>query len=436
MDKNNWADSHYLNLLKKELVKAMGCTEPVATVLIAATVREAFGQSPSKVVIRASRETIKNAMHASIPNTTLKGMEAAVALGLVSGDVTSGLNILSTLEVNAQEKAEALLGKGIIELTLVEGVPPLFIEVRLVASDKVLGARVINNHSKVEVLEGEELDRPIFFKAEIEDVGNINYGLSDIYEFVSTVPFSEIGFLLNAAKTNMEIANYSLEQGYGIGVGKITLDSYKKGVDEGINSIDRLFRIGASMAAAASDARMSGCPMPVVINSGSGNQGITVSVPLSVMAEGLNSDGEKLARALCIAHLVALMITEKKGRLSALCGAFTAAIGTATGYLWLLGGTYGDIESCIDIMIANLIGILCDGAKVSCALKIYSCVEAASLAVKIALAGSTVPKAEGVLGNTREETLEALEHISQEGMVHLDKAVLFLLLNKNKERGQ
>jgi L-cysteine desulfidase len=417
----------FTSLLKKELVAAMGCTEPAAAALAGASARKAFGMMPERIFIRASRDVIKNAMHAGIPHTDMRGINAAAALGIAGGDPAESLNIFSSLAPDAEKKARGLLGSGKVRLELAEDVPQVFIEVLLEAGDKRVAARIQDSHDRVEIIENPRNGSgPCRAAGAVQET---ELDLPGIYEYAGQVPAEEIFFLVDGARTNLEIARHSVKTGYGIQVGRIMIDEGENGGKDR-TSPDYLFRLGAALAAAASDARMAGCSMPVVINSGSGNQGITISVPVLVLADGLGSSREDTARALCLAHLTALMITARKDRLSALCGAFTAAIGTAVGFVRLLGGAYGDMERCIGNMVGNLIGILCDGAKGSCALKIYSCVEAAAMGAKIALAGHSIPPSEGVLGSSLEETLEAIRKISHDGMVPLDKTVLGLMLEK------
>jgi L-cysteine desulfidase len=414
----------FTSLLKRELVVATGCTEPAAAALAGAAARKAFGAAPERIRIRASRDIIKNAMHAGIPRTDMKGINAAAALGIAGGDPAGGLDIFSTLAPGTERKARDLLDSGKMKLELAEEVPPVFIEVLFEAGDKRVAARIQDSHDRVEIIENPgDYSGP---RRAAGPVRETELGLPAIYEYTSRVPAEEIFFLVDGAKTNLELARHSVETGYGIQVGKTMIDEEGKGG----SSPDYLFHLGASLAAAASDARMAGCSMPVVINSGSGNQGITVSVPVLVLAGGFGASREETARALCLAHLTALMITARKDRLSALCGAFTAAVGTAAGFVRLLGGGYGDTERCIANMVGNLIGLLCDGAKGSCALKIYSCVEAAAMGAKIAMAGRSIPPSEGVLGSSLDETLEAIGRISHEGMVPLDRTVLGLMLEK------
>jgi L-cysteine desulfidase len=355
-----------------------------------------------------------------IPHSAFKGINAAVALGISGGDPARGLNILSGIRPEDEERASALLRSGCIELELAEGVPPVFIEVKLEAQGRSATARIQDEHSRVVILKDSDGETA----SEYIQSGEAYPELTPeaIYNYAVHVPLAEIRFLLEGARTNYKLAEHSVMTGYGIQVGKTMLEQE-----------DDLFRRGASLAAAASDARMAGCSMPVVINSGSGNQGITVSVPVLVLGEGMGHGEEDITRALCLAHLVALMMTARKDRLSALCGAFTAAVGTAAGYILLLGGGYEDMTRCINNMVGNLIGILCDGAKGSCALKIYSCVEAAAMGAKIALAGRSIPAAEGVLGNNLDETLRAVQQISHEGMIPLDKTILNIMMRRCKQ---
>jgi L-cysteine desulfidase len=446
----------FTGLLKRELVTAVGCTEPAAAALAAASARKALALEPETALVRASRDIIKNAMHAGIPNCSLKGIHAAVALGLAAGDPEQGLNILAGLDERAEAGARLYLDSGRINVELAPDVPPLFIEVWLTGRGRCRGARIEGQHDRVEILEAREAaglpaapglraggpagelagklgpEDSAFCPVAAGRAQNMGeFTLAELCEYVDSVAFDAIAWLVGAARTNMELAQHSVEKGYGIQVGKTMAGCGLSAGGIGPGQREAyLFCRGAALAAAASDARMAGCPMPVVINSGSGNQGITVSVPVLVLAEGLGKGPEETARALCLAQLTALMMTARKDRLSALCGAFTSAVGTAAGYVRLLGGAYGDLERCVSNMVGNLLGILCDGAKGSCALKIYTCVEAAAMGATVAMAGHAVPPSEGVVGCDLEETLGRVRKISHEGMIPLDRTVLDIMLEK------
>lgn len=411
----------FVDLLHRELLVAMGCTEPAAIALAAASARCVLGVPPETILVRASRNMIKNAMNVGIPNTTLKGISVAAALGLESADPAAGLNILSHITPAQEQAASRLLDSCRIQFERVENVPSMFIEVRLQAGEKVITARVQDEHNKVEVFDGDKKISASLSEAEKNpDI----LTPARIFAFTDSVPLEKIEFLIQCAEVNLELAEYSVKTGYGIGVGKTMFEGSGVGGES-------LFYRGASLAAAASDARMAGCSKPVVINSGSGNQGITVSVPVLVLARGLKRTRDETARALCLAHLSALMMTARKDRLSALCGAFTAAIGTGAGFVRLLRGDNQTVIRCIQNMVGNLMGIICDGAKGSCALKIFTCVEAAELGAKLAMAGNSVPESEGILGNTLEDTLGIVEKLSHEGMIPLDKTIVEIMLEKS-----
>jgi L-cysteine desulfidase len=416
----NTGEEFFLNLFREELVTAMGCTEPAAAALAGAAARGSLGTLPDKVLIRASRDIIKNTMCVGIPNTPLKGITAAAALGIVIGDPSGGLNILSGLNREQEAAAAQLTRSGIIKLELVREAPPVFIEVRLEGNGKNITARIVDKHDKVEVFDGNKKTGP----RQAEPAKNTELLTPErIFAFVNSAALEKIEFLIDQAEVNLDLAEHSAKTGYGIEVGKTMIGGASGGGED-------FFHLGASLAAAASDARMAGCSKPVIINSGSGNQGITVSVPVLILARGLGKSRDETARALCLSQLVALMLTARKDRLSALCGAFTAAIGTGAGFVRILGGNDRAVMSCIKNMIGNLMGIICDGAKGSCALKIYTCIKAAELGARLAMAGNSIPDSEGILGNNLENTLNIVERISHQGMIPLDETILEIMLEK------
>ena len=412
-------------LLKKEMVPAMGCTEPAAAALAGAKARELLcsfcGQEENshgstnvfkveKAQVFASRDIVKNAIGVSIPNCELKGVLAAVALGLCGGDSSKSLSILSN--VSQKQKEEASLVN--IELVLVANVPPLFVSVKVFGKSSnetrchEAVATIAGEHDRFSHLEKDGvvlLDLPLECEnasSKVQEKENDKdflktLKLDDIIEFVNHISLNDVPFVLDAVKTNLYIAKHAIKGEYGLQVGKTTLED---DIDKEPTSLAQAFDVAASYAAAGSDARMSGCSMPVVINSGSGNQ------------------------------VVALSLTARKNRLSALCGAFTASIGTSCAYVYLLGGDRKAMDRAVNTMVGNLTGIICDGAKNTCALKIYSCLQASALSVKLSLKGFAPGPECGIVGSDCLESMGHLSRISCEGMEETDKTIMSIMMGK------
>lgn len=418
-----------LNLLKKEMMPAMGCTEPAAAALCGAKAHELLGAGELESLrINASRDMVKNAMGVGIPSSPLKGLGVAVALGYAVGSTKDGLSILSALTNGQVEEA-----KGIkTELSMVHDVPPLYVSVTAKSVDgRECTAAISGEHDRFcllekngEVLLSLPLD-PSEGSAADEDILR-ELTFEEVLEFADTVDVGELSFVRDAIRTNYEIADFSIEGNFGLEVGKTMLE----GIREPLISLKDAFSKGAALAAAGSDARMSGCPMPVIINSGSGNQGITVTVPVKVVADYLGCTEERAIRAVCISEIVGLILTAKKNRLSALCGVFTAAIGTACAWVYLLGGDSRMMNMAINTMVGNLSGIICDGAKSTCALKIYSSLECASMSVRLALKGLSPGSESGIVGGKISETIENLSRLCNEGMKVTDETVMSIMINK------
>jgi len=410
---------------------AMGCTEPAAAALCAARASELLGENPVRLHVSTSGEMLKNAMGVGIPNTALKGLKAAVALGAAIADIQAGLNILSTIDEAVISKAEGFP----VSLTIVKDVPSLYIQVEAVGLNHFARATISGEHERFsELVKDEEvllslpLDGCSATLEEVDEVILSKSTLADILSWIEEAPPEAHALVLNALETNLSIARHSLESEYGLTVGKTIFTDCEKE----LQSLDQAFKRGSALAAAASDARMAGCPLPVVINSGSGNQGITLTVPLAPVAEHLRSSDEELARALLVGQLVGLSLTAHKSRLSALCGAFTAAIGTACSLVYLLGGSQKQMDMAFNTMVGNLTGIICDGAKGTCALKIYSCVEAAHLAVKLALKGVGADGKSGIVGMSSQESIDFLARLMKEGMGKTEETILSIMVGKEE----
>ena len=424
-------------LLKQELMIAMGCTEPAAAALAGAKARSLLDEPVKRLMIDASRDMVKNAMGVGLPNCSLRGIQAAVALGAAGGDIDRGLGILSEISEAQKLTATRFAETNSVTLHLVEDVPPVYIAVSAYGETEQARAVISGEHNRFVRLEKADtvlLDLPLQVQSSGQSLGHIsqeelaNLSLSTIVQMVETADPAALQFVLQGALTNMDIALHAMEHSYGLAVGRTM------GADLSLEpaTLEEAYELGAVLAAAASDARMAGCPLPVVINSGSGNQGITVSVPILVLARYLNSTEALLIRSLCISHMVALVLTAKKDRLSALCGAFTAAIGTACALVYLQGQGVEAMDRAVNTMVGNLTGIICDGAKGTCALKIYSSVQAAAMSCRLALKGISPRDESGIVGKDALQSFSYLTQISHEGMEQTDRTILAIMMGKQE----
>lgn len=423
-----------LTLLKQEMLLAMGCTEPAASALSGAkawSLISDFGQEIERVEIYASRDIIKNAMGVGLPSCDLKGIQAAVALGIAIGDISQGLGILSHITPSHIQRASKIK----TSLTMVENVPPLYVQTKVFTSDHYSQASIITEHDHFDQL---MVDGQPVIDTELKSVNKkdeekavskqelIDLSLDEVVKIANTVTQEEAQFLLDAVKTNMKIAKEGLTGNYGLSVGYVA----KRNLSDTPQSLSEAFELGAALASGGSDARMAGCSMGVIINSGSGNQGLCVTLPVYVVAKFVHNDPLLIARSLFVSQVVALMLTARKDRLSALCGAFTASIATSCAYVYTFGGNTEVMDRAINLMVGNLAGIICDGAKQTCALKIYSSLNAAALSTKIALEGKSPREESGICGIDSLQSIEHLCRISFEGMEQTDKTILSIMLNK------
>lgn len=421
-----------IKLLKKEMVPAMGCTEPAASALAGAKARELLNDNVVSATVFASRDMVKNAMGVGLPNCELKGILAAVALGIAGGDTSKSLSILSSITEEQKTIAQGI--KATLEL--VSDVPPLYVSVKVSSdSGKSAIATISGEHERFSYLKkGDDVllelpleDYSVSKKDDYDETEDLKtLTLDKIIEFSKGIKSDDVPFVSNAIETNLQIAKQAIKGNYGLQVGKTIAQE----LPDKPQSLAEAFELGASYAAAGSDARMSGCSMPVVINSGSGNQGLTVTVPVYVLSQFLGSTKDELVQAVCVSQLVGLTLTARKNRLSALCGAFTASIGTACAYVYLLGGDRATMDRAVNTMVGNLTGIICDGAKNTCALKIYSCLEAAALSVKLAFKGFAPGSESGIVGSDSLESIVHLSRISSEGMEETDRTIISIMMDK------
>lgn len=427
--------SIYISLLRREVVPALGCTEPIAVTLAVANAREALGAPVAQVSAMMSANIYKNGMGVGIPGTGKTGLPLAAALGVVTGDPRRGLELLENVTPEDVERAQELIASGGVEVGIAHDVEKLYVQATVHSgSGATAQCTIRHEHSHVSEItkngvvvysdtpkaDGDEKTAPT-----AETVSARDITVKGIYDFATTAPLEEIDFILETARMNSAIAREGLSREYGLQVGK----KMREQVEKGLLADDLLVR-AMTVTAAASDARMAGCTIPVMSNSGSGNQGITATLPVVVTAERVNASKEQLARALTIAHLVAIHIKGYLGRLSALCGCVVASSGAGCGVAYLLGGGYKEICATIKNMVGNVTGMVCDGAKVGCALKVSSGVCSAMQSAFLAKEDICISSNDGIIDDDIERTIQNLGRVGCDGMVQTDDLLLDIMISK------
>ena len=416
---------NYVNILKHELIPALGCTEPIAIAYASAKARQVLGEMPDRIEMNLSGNIIKNVKGVTVPNSGgLKGMEVAAVLGVVGGNADAALEVLESVKPEDIELTKKLVAQGICTCELAEGVANLYVEARVYKDGRSAEVTILDHHTNIVkvVKDGEVLvDR----KSEDENadagIDKSKLTLKDIIDFANEVKIEDVKEVLGRQLTmNKAISQEGLDNPWGAQVGKTLLAS------RGTDVVTR----ACARAAAASDARMSGCSLPVVINSGSGNQGITVSMPVYTYAEEWNISEDKLYRALCISNLVSVHIKYFIGSLSAFCGAVSAACGSGAAIAYMYGASYDQIGQTIINTLGNVGGIVCDGAKSSCAAKISSAVNAALLGFQMAIEGKGFQNGEGIVLEDVEQTIKSMGHVGRVGMAGTDIDILNIMIGK------
>ena len=422
MEKTNEKYSAYIQILKEELIPAMGCTEPIALAYAAAVAKKVLGQMPERVVIGASGSIIKNVKSVIVPNTDhLKGIPAAAAAGIVAGDPDKELEVIAHVTEDQVKEMREFLDKTPISVEHVDNGLTFEIVVTLFKGDDYAK---VNYHTNIVLVEKNgEILQQTEVKGESEEglTDRSLLNMKDIWDFINTVDAEDIKPVLKRQiEYNWTIAEEGIKGNYGANIGKVLLDM------EGTN-----VRVRAkAMAAAGSDARMNGCELPVVINSGSGNQGITVSVPVIVYAKELNVGEEKMYRALALSNLAAIHQKTPIGRLSAYCGAVSAGAGAGAGIAYLCGGGFKEITHTIVNALAIVSGIVCDGAKASCAAKIASAVEAGILGYNMYIRGQQFYGGDGIVTKGVEETLKNVGRLGKEGMKETNEEIIKIMIGE------
>lgn len=425
MEQNDVRYQAYLQILKEELVPAMGCTEPIAIAYGAAKAKELLGVIPGKVIVEASANIIKNVKSVVVPNTNgLKGIEAAAAAGIIAGKSEKVLEVISEVSEEEKKLTREYLDRGCIEVKLADSNITFDIIITMYDKESYVKLRIAEYHVNIVYVErnGEV----------ILDVGHVEgkekgltdrslLNVKDIIDFADSVLIEDVKETLGRQiEYNSAIAKAGLEGNYGANIGSVLLKAY--GSDIKIRA--------KAMAAAGSDARMSGCELPVIINSGSGNQGMTASLPVIEYAKELKADEDKLYRALVISNLITLHLKTGIGRLSAFCGVICAGCGSGSGIAYLHGDGYKEIAHTIVNAAAIVSGIVCDGAKPSCAGKIASAVDAGILGYHMYKEGQQFRGGDGIVAKGVENTIMNVGHLGKIGMKETDKEIINIMLNK------
>lgn len=424
--------NEYVTILESELVPALGCTEPIALAYAAAKAKEVLGKMPDHITMRCSGNIIKNVKGVKVPNSGgMKGVEAAAVLGITGGDPSQALEVLEHVTDREIDEAEKLLKAGFCDCVLKDDVANLYIEAYAVCKKTENSeALVVIEDEHTNITHIEKDGQVLFHKEKKEycqerektpDKSLLN--LEDIITFANEVQITDVEKVLGRQiKYNTRIAEEGLRNPWGAQVGRVVLEEFGEDVK---------WRAVAK-ASAGSDARMSGCALPVIINSGSGNQGMTCSLPVIEFGKELKKSKEEIYRALCVSNLVALNQKKYIGSLSAYCGAVCAAAGAGAGITYLCGGTLEQIENTVVNTIADAGGIVCDGAKPSCAAKISTALQAAILSHKMAMRGLTFARGEGLVMDCPEDTIKAVGYVGRAGMKQTDVEILNLMIGKTK----
>ena len=433
--------SEIIELIRKEVKPALGCTEPIAVALAVAKAMEIIEASTScadgwryadgySIKVEVSGNILKNGMGVGIPGTGMVGLHIASALGAVCGKSSYGLEVLHDLDEKSIAQAKVMVAAGKVTVGIADTPLKLFVKATITDKDNNKAYAVIeNDHDNiVETAFGDNLlTSSRKQEACVEQKTTLDYKLTvrEIFQFASTVAYEDIEFILESRTLNMALAEEGLRGNYGLRVGQAICASANKEVFGG-----DFLSYAMALTAAASDARMAGCTLAAMSNSGSGNQGITVTMPVIAYSIKYKTTDEQLARALVLSHLIAIHIKGYLGKLSALCGCVIASTGSSCGLVYLRGGDYDQVCSAIKNMIGNITGMVCDGAKVGCAMKVASGVSSALQSAVLAREGMCISEHDGIIEKDIEKTIQNLGKIGSVGMQHTDNMILDIMVCK------
>ena len=413
-----------ITIIKQEVTLAIGCTEPIAVALAVAKLTELLRSVPDRIDVFLSANVLKNAMGVGIPGTGMVGLPIAIALGALAGKSEYGLEVLKDITPADVENGKLLVAKKIIGIHLKDDIDEkLYIEVVGSKNQDVARTIISGEHTRFVFLEQNQeiLLNLCEDKTTESEADQYELSFDKVCEFAIETPIDEIRFIKKTVEVNKAAAESALKGSYGHTIGQ-TLANGKMG--------DSVYTHMLSVTAAACDARMAGAMLPVMSNSGSGNQGIAATLPVSVFAEESGKSDEELIRAHALSHLMSIYIKQSLGRLSGLCGAMVATTGSACGVTYLMGGTREQIGFAIKNMIGNITGMICDGAKPSCTLKVSNGVSTAILSAFLAIDNKVVSSAEGITDEGVDKTIHNLTKIGRDGMNETDRMVLDIMINK------
>ena len=441
-------DEEIIALIKQEVKPALGCTEPIAVALAVAKAAEIISENcpccgswrmkaDFKLDVAVSGNILKNGMGVGIPGTGMVGLPVAAALGAVCGNSSLGLEVLKGLTPEAVARAKELVAKGFVHISVADTEHLLYVKATVTVGDNTVASAEVDPHAYAVIEDDHDRIVETSFADKIlmssesaaglpAEASESPYDLTvqSIWNFAREAPYEDIAFILEDRTLNLALAEEGLRGNYGLQVGKAIRENQKEVFGDDFMS----FAMG--MTAAASDARMAGSTLPAMSNSGSGNQGIAVSMPVIAYALKYKVDDEKLARALILSNLVAIHIKHFLGKLSALCGCVVASTGSACGIVYLEGGGYEQVCAAIKNMAGNITGMVCDGAKVGCAMKVASGVSCAVQSAVLALRGTCIPSTDGIIEDDVEKTIRNIGTIGSAGMKATDRMILDIMLCK------
>ena len=422
-----WDD--FVAIINDRVKPALGCTEPVSTALAAAHATRLLGCQPERLDILVSGNLLKNGMGVGIPGTGEVGLPIAAAIGSLGGDPNAGLEVLATVTPEQVKAARIMVDNGQITIAITNTSSVLYSEVLATTGDDTARIIIRDDHTRVTLQERN--GTPVMDAVDNDPVANKsvaipNLSIAAIYEFATQADLDKLRFIIKSAELNNALSEEGLVNDFGLKIGK----TFRKNIDKGYLSED--LAVAAMMrSSAASDARMDGAMLAAMSNSGSGNQGITATMPVVAVADCIGASEEQLIRALILSHLSAIHIKTHLHTLSALCGATTAGTGASAGITWLLGGELEEVDNAICNMFGDVTGIFCDGAKTGCSLKVSTSASAAVKAALMAMDGIRISKHEGIIEECVEKTIDNIGLIGCQGMCETDTMILKIMTAKN-----